>query len=318
MRNWQINAVGTEEVAVLLFPRFSNHCLANAVEPLRAANDFLMREAYRWQYTTLDGTPVASSSGLPVLPHRCLQDHPGGEFLFVASSYDVRSYATPATSRALNEAARRFRHIVGLDTGAWLMAHASLLDGTQATVHWDELVAFSETFVDVYAVEAKYVIGRNVMTCGGAMTAFDLVLELIGRRHGEALKLEVASLFQHHSTVPIQHQLYVNSASPLVSEALALMSANIETPLQIADLAARVQTTQRGLNRAFHAELGAPPQTVYKRLRVAMARRYAQQSNHSIAEIAVRCGYRNAAAMTRAFGEQYQISPSALRSRLGE
>lgn len=318
MRNWQINAVGTEEVAVLLFPRFSNHCLANAVEPLRAANDFLMREAYLWEYTTLDGTPVASSSGLPVLPHRCLQDHPGGEFLFVASSYDVRSYATPATSRALNEAARRYRHIVGLDTGAWLMAHAGLLDGAQATVHWDELVAFSETFVDVDAVEAKYVIGRNVMTCGGAMTAFDLVLELIGRRHGEALKLEVASLFQHHSTVPIQHQLYGDRVSPLVSEALALMSANIETPLQIADLAARVQTTQRALNRAFHAELGAPPQTVYKRLRVAMARRYAQQSSHSIAEIAVRCGYRNAAAMTRAFGEQYQMSPSALRSRMGE
>ena len=48
MRIWEAGQSETEEVAVLLFPRFSNHCLANAVEPLRAANEFLMREAYRW------------------------------------------------------------------------------------------------------------------------------------------------------------------------------------------------------------------------------------------------------------------------------
>ncbi|MEM1431315.1 MAG: helix-turn-helix domain-containing protein [Pseudomonadota bacterium] len=297
----------------MLFPRFSNHCLANAVEPLRAANEFLMREAYRWEFVTLDGSAVESSSGLPVLPNCRLRDHPGGTYLFVASSYDVRSFASQATSRALRAAARRFQTVVGMDTGAWLMADAGLLAGARATIHWDELTAFSEAFSDLEAVAERYVIEDNRITCGGAMTSFDLVLDLIGRTHGEVLRLEVAALFLHQTTEAPQDRIYRHRVSPLVERCLALMSATLETPLKIGELAARVETTQRTLARAFQTELGAPPMTVYKRLRLAAARRYAQQSGYSIMEIALRCGYRNAAAMTRAFVEQYGKPPSAFR-----
>ena len=299
---------------MLLFPRFSNHCLANAVEPLRAANEFLMREAYRWTFVTLDGAAVESSSGLPVLPGCRLRDHPGGAFLFVASSYDVRGYATQSAARALRAAARRFRAVAGMDTGAWLMAHAGLLDGVRATIHWDELTAFSEAFGEVDAVAERYVIEGDRMTCGGAMTAFDLVLNVIGQAHGEALRLEVAALFLHQSIEAPPDRPYRHRASPAVERALAAMSSTLETPLRIGELAARVQTTQRGLARAFRAELGASPMTVYKRMRLAAARRYAQQSNYSVTEIALRCGYRNAAAMTRAFVEQYGRPPSAFRA----
>ena len=90
MRNWTNPAVAPQEVAVLLFPRFSNLCLANAVEPLRAANEILMREAYRWRFVTLDGETVESSSGLPVLPHGPLRDHPGGDHLVVLSTTPPR------------------------------------------------------------------------------------------------------------------------------------------------------------------------------------------------------------------------------------
>lgn len=317
MRYWQkTNSAETESVAVLLFPEFSNHCLANAVEPLRAANSFLMRDAYRWEYVTLDGLPVTSSSGLPVLPMRRLQDHPGGTFLFVASSYDVRLHATNDTASALKSAAKRFENVVGMDTGAWLMAHAGLLDGVQATIHWDELTAFSEAFVDVDTRAEKYLIEENLMTCGGAMTAFDLALELIGRRHGEACRLDVASLFLHQPDDAFQGRLRPQRASPLVQKALALMSANLETPLRIEALAAHVECSHRALGRAFQADLGAAPITVYKRLRLGAARRYAQQSTYSVTEIALRCGYKNAAAMTRAFVEQFGETPSAVRADL--
>ena len=317
MRYWQkTDAPETDNVAILLFPEFSNHCLANAVEPLRAANSFLMRDAYRWEYVTLDGRPVTSSSGLPVLPMRRLEDHPGGAFLFVASSYGVRLHATNATARALKSAASRFKNVVGMDTGAWLMANAGLLDGVRATIHWDELTAFSETFVDVDACAEKFLIEGNLMTCGGAMTAFDLSLELIGRRHGEACRLEVATLFLHQPDDAIQCRLRPQRASPLVQKALALMSANLETPLRIEILAAHVECSHRALGRAFQAELGAAPVTVYRRLRLSAARRYTQHSTYSVTEIALRCGYKNAAAMTRAFVEQFGKTPSAVRAEL--
>jgi AraC family carnitine catabolism transcriptional activator len=40
-----------ELVVPLLFPGFSNLCLANAVEPLRAANTLARRPLYRWRFS---------------------------------------------------------------------------------------------------------------------------------------------------------------------------------------------------------------------------------------------------------------------------
>lgn len=64
MQKWISGSGETHDVCVLLFPRFSNHCLANAIEPFRATNVLLTREAYRWRFVTLDGEAVVSSSGL--------------------------------------------------------------------------------------------------------------------------------------------------------------------------------------------------------------------------------------------------------------
>ncbi len=315
MRNWQIETADIQTVAVLLFPRFSNHCLANAVEPLRAANEKLMRIAYRWEIVTLDGEAVESSSGLPVLPACRLSDHPGGDFLFVMSSYDARRHASPRTSRALKSAAKRFPTLIGMDTGSWLMAEAELLDGLRATIHWDEFTAFSETFPDVRSVTDRVVAEPGRWSCGGAMTAFDLVLHLIRETHGEAVRLEVASVFLFQNTQPSQDLIFRRFGSDIVERAVTLMSSNLETPVPVGDIAGMLEISPRNLMRAFRNDLGAPPQTVYKRLRLMAARRYVEQSGYSIAEIALRCGYLNAAAMTRAFKDEFGIAPSRLRRR---
>lgn len=313
MRNWSISTAESEDIAVLLFPRFSNLCLANAIEPMRAANELLMRDYYRWSFVTLDGEAVTSSSGLPVMPGSRLRDHPGGSLLFVVSSYAATDFANHLTGRSLTAAAHRFQTVAGMDTGAWLMAHAGLLDGRRATIHWDELTAFSEAYPAIDTEPERFVIDGNRITSGGAMTAFDLVLELIGRTHGEALRLEVSSIFLHQTTQAPTDRDYRHHTSPVVERAIALMSSELEAPLTIGEIAGQMQMPQRGLTRIFQAELGAPPITVYKRIRLAAARRYAQQSRYSIAEIALRCGYSDAAAMTRAFGEEYGKPPSAFR-----
>lgn len=313
MQKWITAPTAPQDVAILLFPRFSNHCLANSVEPLRAANELLGNDAYRWRFVTLDGDAVVSSSGLPVVPNERLRDLAGGDFLFVMSSYDVTDFARPATDRALRTAAKRFETIAGLDTGAWLLAHAGLLDGRPATIHWDELTGFSETFPAVEATPQRFIAQGNRMTCGGAMTTFDFVLELIRQTHGAALAMEVSAFFLHQSTEAPHPQVFRHKTSPLVAKALAMMSAQIEEPVAVARIATQLGLSQRSLARAFRDELGAPPATVYKRLRLAAARRLAQQSAYSITEIALRCGYANAAAMTRAFVAEYGVPPSRFR-----
>lgn len=316
MPDWVRPPQKSETVGVLLFPRFSNHCLANAIEPLRAANGFAGRALYDWQFLTLDGGPVRSSSGLPVMPGGRLADSPGGDYLFILPSYGMRDHAGPETTRALRAAARRFRALAGMDTGSWLMAEAGLLDGRRATIHWDELDQFAERFDRVEAVADTFVEDGDRLSCGGVTTTFELVLHLIGRTHGEALRIEVAALFTPAAAVTRPDRMEkAATGSALVDRAVALMRLHLEEPLPLPALAARLGITQRRLEAECARHLGAPPRAVYRRLRLLAARRFVTQTGYSVAEIALRCGYRNPAAMTRAFQREFGTTPTALRRR---
>ncbi|MGI1663721.1 GlxA family transcriptional regulator [Palleronia sp. KMU-117] len=311
----------TREIGVLLFDRFSNLCLANAVEPLRAANTLSGRGLYRWQFLSIDGAGVVSSSGLPVQPDAPLSRHPGGDYLFVMPSYGFRRHSTAPTLRALRAAARRFRVVVGMDTGAWLLAAAGLLLGRRATIHWDEITPFAERFSDVDVRPDRYVIDGDRITCGGVTTTFDLILDLIEAQHGAMLRLDVASLFLH-SDRPLARRADQGQGrhapyAPVVDAALSVMRRTVETPLPVAAVAQATGVSQRALEAAFRRAFALTPQAVYRGLRLREARRLAEGTPMSVAEIAARCGYADPSALTRAFRAEFGASPRDLRRAAG-
>ena len=314
----------TRIIAILLFDGFSNLCLANAVEPLRAANTLSGHVLYRWQFVSLSDAIVHSSSDLPVQPTRLADFGPDfgrGDYLFVMPSYGHRAHATPQCARALRAAAPRFEALVGLDTGSWLLAAAGLLDGRRATSHWDILTSLAETFPEVTVTEDRYLIDGDRLSCGGATTTLELMLDLIARHHGADLALQIGAMFmygerasgqraeRHDRDVPAGRL----SAPPLVRAAASLMRRHVEVPLSMAAIAKELNISQRGLEAAFHASTGQPPSMLYRKIRLAEARRWIEHSAISIAEVATRCGYKDASAMTRAFGRAYGVTPRALR-----
>jgi len=314
MPDWIKPYARNRRVDILLFDRFSNHCLANTVEPLRAANELAPGPLYRWRYLTLDGGPVSSSSGLFVEPNAALRDGAPGDYLFVLPSYGFRRWATPACGAALRAAVARYETLVGLDTGSWLLAEAGLLSNRRATIHWHELDGFAERFPDISVSRERFVIDGNRITCGGAMAAFDLVSDLIAAHHGEALRLDVAFLFMHEgAAIGASDPLSVSKSDP-VRRAVALMRQHLEEPLPMAALARRVGRTQRGLEQLFRRELGATPRAVYRRIRLLAARKLVDETALPVAEIAIRCGYADASAMTRAFAAEFGRAPRAIRA----
>lgn len=312
MQIWQITQT-PREIGVLLFDKFSNLCLANAIEPLRAANTLSGRCLYRWSFLSVDGSGVVSSSGLPVQPDMPLSRNPGGDYLFVMPSYGFREHSGARTSRALRGAAGRFGVMVGMDTGAWLLAAAGLLAGRRATIHWDEMVAFAERFPDIDVLEDRYVADGNRITCGGVTTTFDLILDLIEAHHGAMLRLEVAALFLHNDRPLAGRVVLPRTGRPVVDAALSAMRRNIEAPLPIAAVARAAGVSQRGLETAFRNTLALSPQAVYRSLRLREARRLAEGTRMSVGEIAARCGYADPSAMTRAFRAEFGQSVRDLR-----
>ncbi|WP_206057259.1 GlxA family transcriptional regulator [Nitratireductor sp. XY-223] len=301
-------------MGILLFEQFSNFCLANTVEPLRAANDVARRRLYDWHFLTLDGNPVASSSGLSVAPDTALRNGPGGDLLFLLPSYGFRALANPACLAALRAAARRYSTLAGLDTGSWLLATAGLLNGRPATIHYEELEGFSEQFPEIDVRRERFIIDDDRITCSGAMATYDLMSELIGRHHGEALRLEVGWLLMQGRSPA--GEAPVAARSTAVRRALRVMQECVEVPLPLGIIARRAGLTQRALEQRFKNELGASPRTVYRRIRLLAARKMVDETQLPVGEIALRCGYENPSAMTRAFVAEFGMTPRDVRNAL--
>lgn len=312
---WSNRAAAPQQVSLVLFDGFSNHCLANTLEPLRAANMLALRSLYHWQIVTADGAPARSSSGLAVAADLAL-GQAAGDFLIVMPSYDYLAHDRPALRLALRRASARFTTLGGFDTGAWLLASSGLLDGRRATIHRAELAAFAEAFPRLEAVAEHAVTDGDRITCGGALAAFDLITRMIGERHGQALRLEIAALFIRESTAAAVAE-GVPVRKPSVARALRLMESHVEEPLSVAEIARQAGRRSRDLARRMKAELGATPRAVYRRIRLAEARRLTCETELPVAEIALRCGYTDASAMTRAFRSEFGLSPRKLRTRTG-
>ena len=298
-------------IGLLLFDGFSNHCVANVIEPLRAANALGGRDYYTWRYVTPDGAGVESSSGLKIVPEMALSDM-RGDLLMVAPSYGFRALCRPDIIRSLRAAATRFGRVGGLDTGSWLLAEARLLDGYRATIHPEEITALAEHFPKVSVEQGRYIIDGKRITCSGAMAAFDLSLHMILQDGGAKLALEVEQLFVTRDATPTPTEP-VAGRGKLVRAAIAIMNRHLENPVSITDIADHLSCTQRWLGAAFKNETGLTPQHVYRRQRLVLARRLAQSTRLPMAEIAVRSGYHDASAMARAFRSEFDLTPSQAR-----
>ncbi len=307
------------QILVLLFDGFSNMVLASAVEPLRAARDLAPQAPFTWRLASLDGAAVRSSSGLSIHPELALAEAESFDSLLVICGYGVRKLARKPVLAAVRKAARKAGMVGGLDMGAWLLAEAGLLNGYRATVHWQELTAFEERFLDVRVSTERFVLDRNRITAGGASTVLALMLKLIRGTAGDALAFDISNLFVYDVETNFSRGRGAHNPSlirvPQLERALLAMREAIEEPPAIRQIAASAGLSTRSLDRLFHRELGLSPGRYYQMMRLNLARSLAEETALTVAEIAARTGFVSTATLSRAFSQNFGHTIRDLRKR---
>ncbi|MDJ0779230.1 MAG: GlxA family transcriptional regulator [Gammaproteobacteria bacterium] len=304
---------------ILLVPRYSQLTLAALVEPLRMANTVANRQLYHWRLCSEDGDPVTSSSGFTLAVDEDIAGNSNFDTLFALASYDVTQFATARINAFLKRSARSGAIVGGLDAAPYLLASAGLLDGHRATTHWDELEDFRVRYPRIDVVPERYVIDRQRITTSGSLPSFDLVLEFIRRRNGLMLAMNVSGNFLYDQARPGSESQYmiaaslINARHPMISRVVHLMERNLRSPLGISQLAAAVGLSERSLLRRFRATLGIGPRQYYRALRLDAGRRLLDNSDLSVTEIAIACGFDSRGSFTRAFRQVFGIPPSAQR-----
>src|SRR5690606_36677218 len=141
--------------------------VASLIEPLRAANRISGQDLYRWRIFSPDGAPVETRSRIPVPVDGVFRPEKEAQPLFVLSSYQWQMSATPLLRRQLSQTSRYRSMVAGIESGNWLLAEASLLDGHSATAHWEDMDDFASAYPQIGVVRARYVIDGKRITTGG-------------------------------------------------------------------------------------------------------------------------------------------------------
>ncbi|OCP24158.1 MULTISPECIES: GlxA family transcriptional regulator [unclassified Ensifer] len=309
------------DVVVVVLPESSIMSLASVLDPMRAANRVSGREVFRWRLLSADGEPVALTCGIPITVDGMFTLPLDGDVLLAIGGFNLDRHVGRKFIATLQECARHFEVVAGIESGCWLLGRSGLLNGRKATAHWEELEDFSQAFPALSVLGDRFVTDGKFWTSGGASPTFDMMLHLITQRLGSALALDVASIFvydQTHSATDVQPVVSlgrIETRDPGLAEAIRLMERTLERPLTVSALARRLSVSQRKLEVLFAKGLSTSPGAYYLRLRLQVAHRLVRDSGSPIREIALRCGFDSLSAFSRAYSREYGTSPLKMRSR---
>lgn len=312
----------TEHFRFFLVPEFSHIAFSCAIEPLRIANLVAGSPLYRWSLASADGRAATGSNGTVTLVEAGMEPTRHIDRLFVISGLNVHAHASAELATYLRRERVRGTPLGAICSGAYILARTGLLDGLEVAIHWAFHDAFAELFPSIRLVEGVFVAHERVMTAAGGTAAADLMLHLISTSHGAELATAVADQMLYNSVrdstarqrASLQSRLGVRNDH--LVRAVEMMKATIEDPLGLNAIATRLGISSRQLERLFAQHLGSTPGHYYLAMRLDRARNMLLQTECSITEIAMVCGFRSASHFSRAYREHYGRPPATQRLML--
>ncbi len=309
-------ATRPDHFGFFLVPDYSMIAFTSAIEPLRLANRDAGRQLYRWSIYTIDGLAERASNGLEITPDESLDNAGDISTLFVCGGVNIAGAWSRQMQHSLRRIAKRKNIRLGaLCTGSYLLARAGLLDGYRCTIHWENIASMREEFPNVRVTDELFTIDRDRITCSGGQASLDLMLKLIGDRHGNNLVTTISEQFMcerirssnDRQRIPLH--LALGSNQPKLTEAVTLMEANIEEPISLDELSSYVGISRRQLERLFQKHLNCVPTRYYLNLRLNRARLLLLQTSKSIVDIALACGFISAPHFSKCYRDLFGIPP---------
>lgn len=102
-----------------------------------------------------------------------------------------------------------------------------------------------------------------------------------------------------------------------IRRALTFMEENLGDPLRLEDIAAAARVSPSHLRALFRRHLESTVWRHLTDLRLAAACRMLDRGDASLAGVALRCGFGDQSALTRAMGRHLGVTPGAYRAGLG-
>lgn len=215
--------------------------------------------------------------------------------------------------------ANNTRRIGSVCGGAFVLAEAGLLNGKKATTHWhlSERLKKQYPLVDVNT-NAFYSSDGRIYTSGGVSSGIDLALALVEEDYGKDIAIQVARRLVFYLSRPgfqvqFSNLLPVYESSTIAGKLHDWFGENLHQQLDVVRIADHLNMSPRNFTRVFHKQTGLPPAKFIEKLRVETARKYLEDTDMSLENIAEKCGLGGLVSMRRTFLRHLMTTPSDYR-----
>jgi transcriptional regulator GlxA family with amidase domain len=227
----------------------------------------------------------------------------------------------PANMRVLAARCRNAQFWGGVGAGVLWLADAGALNGVRTALPWSLYAQASSSSDQALFSPNLYEIDGARLTCCGGAASIDFALTLVELVFGAAVQAQVKEILcvervrgrEERQRVALQARFGV--LQPKLSEAVSLMEANIEEPLSTDEIAQLSGLSRRQLERLFKQYLGSLPSRYYLELRLQRARQLLLDTNHSIVQVGLMCGFSSGSHFSTAFGALFGNTPREERQR---
>ena len=299
----------------VLIENFTLLSFSSALDALRIANRMSGKKLYDWTFIGENEEFVSCSAGTQFKLDNSLIELHRDDTILLCGGTAIQESTTKKLIGWLRREARRGLVIGGLCTAAYPMAKAGLLDDKKATIHWENQDSFAEAFLEVELTKTVFVCDGNRYTTAGGTSSIDLLLKIIADEHGEELANAVAdqmiysSIRTDQDTQRLSVPTRIGVRHPKLSKVIQMMEINIEEPISPSILAKDVGMSTRQLERLFRRYLDRSPKRYYMELRLQKARNLLMQTDMSVINVALACGFASPSHFSKCYRAHYDTTP---------
>ncbi len=319
----KIGSIHKKRFIFLLLDNFSLISYACAVEPLRLANRYHSSNFYEWYSASENGKTAECSAGTNFQVDMGLEETKRGDTIIICGGINVKDHTGKAILNWLRREARRGVHIGALCTASYVLAKAGLLNGKTATIHWENYDSFEEEFDEVALSKSVFVVDENRSSSAGGIASIDLILRFVSDDLGQDLANTVADQLIYNAirterdgqrlSIPTR----IGVRHPKLSSVIQMMEKNIEEPISPSILAREVGMSTRQLERLFRRYLNRSPKRYYMELRLQKARNLLMQTEMSVINVALACGFASPSHFSKCYRSHYNTTPYRERGSQG-
>lgn len=307
-------------VAILAYDRLCTFEFGCAVELFALERPELGVPWYSYAICAVEDGPLRAAGGISITAAHGLEELASAGTIVVPGWRDPDEAPPAPLLAALRAAHARGARICSICSGAFVLAHAGLLDERRATTHWHHAGKLASRFPQVRVESGVlYVEDGNIVTSAGSAAGLDMLLHLVRGDYGSA----VANLVAQRLAVPAhrdggQAQLV---ARPMASEGehhIARLMDWVREHLRgahtVESMAAHVGMSRRTFQRRFKDNSGMTPLEWLVRERVALATRLLESRPAlGIDMVADLAGFGSPESLRRHFRRQGRPPPASLR-----